>query len=100
MPDAGGASVDPVALLKKKLPSSSWNDAGALADYFLAILYPSEGKANLDLYRTAAMAFLNTADDGVTASALSTLANTGTAYDTRVRGLVSWLMTLQRFQEQ
>ena len=101
--DAGGASTDPVALLKKKLAAASWNNAGAVADYFLSILYPSEGKANLDLYRTAAINFLNTGDDGVTASLFSTLANTGTGdypYDRRVRGMVSWLMTLQRFQEQ
>jgi uncharacterized protein (DUF1800 family) len=34
--DAGNHVCDPVALLKKKLPSGSWDNAGAVADYFLA----------------------------------------------------------------
>jgi len=93
-------NTDPVALLKKKLPSSAWANDGAVADYFLSILFPGEGKANLDLYRQSAILFLNTADNGVTASAFSTAANTPATYDTRVRGMVSMLMTLQRFQEQ
>jgi len=98
--DAGNATTDPVALLKKKLSAASWNDAGAVADYFLSILFPGEGKANLDLYRTSAINFLNTGDNGVTPSAFASLGNTSAAYDTRVRGMVSWLMTSQRFQEQ
>jgi len=91
--------TDPVALLKKKLPSSSWNNDGAVADYFLSILFPGEGKANLDLYRQTALAFLNTADDGITSSPFATTTVAAT-YDTRVRGMVSMFMTLQRFEEQ
>jgi uncharacterized protein (DUF1800 family) len=99
--DAGSnSSVDPVGLLKLKLPAGSWNDPGAVADYFLSILYPAEGRANLDLYRTAALNFLNTADNGVTLSPFNVLGNTSTAYDTRVRGMVAMLMTFQRFHEQ
>jgi hypothetical protein len=98
--DAGNNICDPVALLKKKLPSGSWNNAGDVADYFLGLLYPGEGKGNLTLYRSAAVDFLNTADDGVTASAFTGQSNTGTTYDTRVRGMVSMLMAFQRFQEQ
>ena len=98
--DAGNSAANPVALLKLKLPSASWNNAGAVADYFLDILFPGEGKANLDVYRTAAMNFLNTADDGVTSSPFSGLVNTSVNYDTRVRGMVSALMTSPRFQEQ
>ena len=98
--DAGNSTADPVSLLKLKLPGTSWNNAGAVADYFLGILYPAEGKANLDLYRTAAVNYLNTADDGVTPSLFSSLGNTSTTYDTRVRGMVATLMTLQRFHEQ
>ena len=71
----------------------------AKAFAFLGILYPSEGSANLKLYRDAGISFLNTADDGITASPFST-GLAATTYDTRVRGLVSMLMTLQRFQEQ
>jgi uncharacterized protein (DUF1800 family) len=100
--DAGASTTDPVALLKKKLPSAQWNDAGAVADYFLSILLPAEGKANLDLYRTAAMSFLNTSDIGTTSSLFSSLTGTANAatYDTRVRGMVAAIMTSQRFHEQ
>ena len=89
-----------MALLKLKLPSSSWNNAGAVADFFLATLFPAEGKANLDLYRISAVSFLNTGDDGTTLSLFRGQSTVGTTYDTRVRGLVSLLMTTQRFQEQ
>jgi uncharacterized protein (DUF1800 family) len=98
--DAGNNVCDPVALLKKKLPSGNWNDTGAVADYFLSILYPAEGKANLDLYRASAIAFLDTGDDGVTPSPFLSLSNTSGTYDLRVRGMVAMLMTFQRFQEQ
>jgi uncharacterized protein (DUF1800 family) len=98
--DAGNNTTDPVALLKKKLPTASWNNATAVADYFVGILFPGEGRANTDLYRNAAVTFLNTSDDGTATSLFSTLSNTTTTYDTRVRGMVSLLMTTQRFQEQ
>ncbi|MFO1513434.1 MAG: DUF1800 family protein [Verrucomicrobiota bacterium] len=98
--DAGNNVCDPVGLLKARLPSGSWNDAAAVADYFLGILYPAEGAANLALYRQAAITNLNTADDGVAPSLFSGQSNTGTTYDTRVRGMVAMLMTQQRFQEQ
>ena len=97
--DAGSHKCDPVALLKAQTSSLSWGNAGDVTDYFLGILYPSEGAANLKLYRDAGISFLNTADDGITASPFST-GLAATTYDTRVRGLVSMLMTLQRFQEQ
>jgi hypothetical protein len=90
---------DPVALLKKKLLTASWDNSGAVADYFLSILYPAEGKANLDLYRQAAVNFLETNDLG-TPSSFGGLGNTSAAYDLRVRGMVSMLMTVQRFHEQ
>jgi hypothetical protein len=47
--------------------------------------------------------FLNTLNDGSPAPAnqrFSALSNIGNAYDQRVRGMVAFLMTLQRFQEQ
>jgi hypothetical protein len=97
--DAGNSTCDPVALLKKKLTTDKWNDAGAIADYFLGILYPSEGRANLALYRSAAVNFLNT-DDAGAASAFTGLASTSGIYDTRVRGMVAMLLGFQRFQEQ
>jgi uncharacterized protein (DUF1800 family) len=97
--DAGGSVADPVALLKRKIPNQAY-DAAAVADYFLGILLPCEGKANLDLYRQAAIKFLNTADDGKTSSPLSGLASVPTVYDARVRGMVAAIMTSQRFHEQ
>ena len=80
------------------MPAANWNNAGAVADYFISILFPGEGRANLDQYRTAAINFLNTADDS-TSNPFSGVTNTGT-YDTRVRGMAAMLMTFQRFQEQ
>ena len=93
---------DPVALITNKLAATSRTNAPAVADYFLGILYPGEGKANLDAYRSSAITFLNSGDDGVTTSAFNTLSTTGnpSPYDTRVRGMVGMLMTLQRFHEQ
>jgi hypothetical protein len=97
---------DPVALLKYKLPQqippgSITNEAN-VADYLLSIIYPGEGAANLTLYRNALIQFLGTADDGVTPSPLSGLSQSGNAspYETRIRGGVAMLLTLQRFQEQ
>ena len=102
--DAGAQLVDPVGVLKKKVTSGNWNNAGAVADYFLSILFPSEGAGNLALYRNAASAptvnYLNTADNGVTASLFSGLGNTSGTYENRVRGMVAMMMAFQRFQEQ
>jgi hypothetical protein len=101
--DAGAKNVTaPVALLQAKLPANSWNNAAAVVDYFLAIIYPGEGKANLDALRTSAINFLNTDNNGA-ASAFSLLAVSGaplSTYDQRVRGMVAMLMSLPRFQEQ
>jgi hypothetical protein len=97
--DAGNSLANPVGLLKLKLPGTSWNNAGAVADYFLDLLFCGEGKANLDLYRKSALDFLDTADNGAP-SPFSALVNTSATYDTRVRGMVAMLMTFQRFHEQ
>lgn len=95
-----GTSCDPVALLRRKLPAASLGDATAIANYFIDELYSAEGKANLEAYRTLAVNFLNTADNGTTASPFSTLAVGSANYETRVRGMVAMLMTFPRFQEQ
>ena len=93
---------DIVGLLKMKLPATSWTSAPAVADYFLSILFPGEGAANLTLYRNAAINYLNTDDNGnnsaFSGQTVSSIANT--TYDNRVRGMVAMLMGLQRFQEQ
>jgi len=105
--DAGNTFSDPVMLIQRKLPVASQNNAGAVADYFLRLFFPGEGMANLDQYRQAAINFL---DDGTIDIAAGTRllkfnqipvsGTTDSAYETRVRGMVSMLMTLQRFQEQ
>ena len=91
---------DPVGLLKAKLPSGSWSDPGAVADFFLGILFPSEGAGNLQDFRALAIDFLNTNDNGVGTSSFASLVNTTPAYDSRVRALVAALMSSPRFQEQ
>lgn len=98
--DAGNCVTDPVRLLKAKLPQNEWNDANAVVNYFMGVLYPSEGRANLDEYRQLGTWYLNTSDNGAAASDFSTLNNTSPGYDTRVRGMIAMLMTFPRFQEQ
>ncbi|PYJ06658.1 MAG: hypothetical protein DME25_06155, partial [Verrucomicrobia bacterium] len=101
--DAGSnTGCDLVGLLRAKTPSNTWLNAGAVADYFLGLLYPGEGAGNLQLYRNAAINYLNTDDSG-NSSPFANLTVSGTAgstYDNRVRGMVGALVTMQRFQEQ
>jgi uncharacterized protein (DUF1800 family) len=106
--DAGAQTVDPVMLLQRKLNNSQWLNASAVADLIVSYLYPGEGKANLDLYRQAAVDFLNNGSADPAGnntstrnfSQLTVSASATSSYDLRVRGMVSMLMTLQRFQEQ
>jgi len=101
--DGGNNNIsDPVALLRLKLTTPQMNDAGTVVEYFLSILYPAEGRANLDLYRLNAVDYLNRSDDGLSSSPFGTGTITpgNAAYDTRVRSMVGFLLTLQRFQEQ
>jgi uncharacterized protein (DUF1800 family) len=86
---------DPAKLVRLKLPSASWNDPAAIVDFFLGLIYPGEGAANLGLDRQAAINFLNTADDGSAASAFNLA-----SHDGRLRGMVAALMCFPRFQEQ
>jgi uncharacterized protein (DUF1800 family) len=94
----------PVQLMQLRMPNANdMRDAGKVADLFLGLLFPGEGRASLGHYRNVAIQFLDTADDGTTPSAFSNLTPSsvgGSAYDTRVRGMVAMLMSLQRFQEQ
>ncbi len=97
---------NPLALLQAKLPSQSppgsVSNATNVVDYLLAIFYPGEGTANLDLYRTAAINYLNTDDNGLASpfSSLSVSATAGSTYDNRLRGVVAMLLTMARFHEQ
>ena len=88
--------TNPTRLLTlKNVPT---RDSQAVADYLLQILFPSEGAANLAAYRRLAIQYLDTANDGVTASPLSSVA--ATELDSRIRGATAALMTTARFQEQ
>lgn len=91
--------IDPVALLRERKPAGLTN-AAAAADYFLDLLFPAEGAANLYAYRELAIRFLNTADDGTTPSSFASLSPGTVAHEDRVRGMVAFLMTTPRFQEQ
>lgn len=92
-------TIDPVALLRRKKPSAL-TDATLAVDYLLDLLFPAEGRANLGAYRKLAVDFLNTGDDGVTSSPYASLGAGSITHDTRLRGLVSFLLTTSRFQEQ
>ena len=85
---------DPSRLIRLKIPSGSWNDPGAIADYFLGLLYPGEGPANLGQDREAAINFLNTTDAGLPSPF------SFAAHDGRIRGMVALLMSFPRFQER
>lgn len=92
---------DPVALLRLRLPADRLRDAEAVADFFLGLLFPGEGRANWAPDRDLALAFLNSPDSGVPgASPFSALTPDSAAYAGRVRGLVALLLGLPRFQEQ
>ena len=86
------------------MTSENWNNAGAVADYFLGILYPAEGAGNLAFARIAAIDFLNHggADSSSTHrnNAFANVPNTHNTYAERVRGMVAMLMALPRFHEQ
>jgi ABC-type transport system involved in cytochrome bd biosynthesis fused ATPase/permease subunit len=91
---------NPVALL----PAEIRNDAGAVADHFLRLLYPGAGAGNLAPARQAAVSFL---DDGSADTATTyrttkfvSLPATSASYAERVRGLVAMLMSQQRFHQQ
>jgi len=87
-------TTDPSKLIRLKLPSTSWNDPGAIVDLFTSLIYPGVGPANLGLDREAAIAFFNSADNGTSSPfAFAT-------HDGRIRGMVALLMCFPRFQEQ
>ncbi len=104
--DAGNNTFcSPVNLILAKLPAASRTNAAAVVDYMLNTIYPGEGLGNLNQYRTAAINFLNDgsadASPSVTPFANLAVSSTATAaYDIRVRGMVAYLLSLQRFQEQ
>jgi uncharacterized protein (DUF1800 family) len=85
---------DPAALIHLRLPATDWDNPAAVVDYFLGLFFPGEGMGNLGLDRQAAIDFLTTNDAGQPAP--FTLATN----ESRLRGMVAFLMCLPRFQEQ
>jgi uncharacterized protein (DUF1800 family) len=106
--DAGNNTVcDVVGLLRAKTPASTWTNAPAVADFFLGLLFPGEGAGNLAFYRQGAIDYLNDGSADTVATYRTTsfagvpVSSTGgQPYDERLRGMVSFLMCTQRFQEQ
>jgi uncharacterized protein (DUF1800 family) len=98
--DAGANTrVNLLALLQSRLGTEGVRDSGRVADALLQMLFPAEGRANLEAYRKLAIEFLDTTDSGA-ASPLGSLAVGSTAHDQRIRGAAALLMSTQRFQEQ
>ncbi len=97
--DAGDTFLDPLAVIGQWIPQRL-NEAGAVVDVFLDLLFPAEGPANLARYRELAVGYLDTGDDGVTPSPFADLEPGSPAFGNRVRGMVAFLMTSPRFQEQ
>ncbi|MFN0068406.1 MAG: DUF1800 family protein [Limisphaerales bacterium] len=100
--ELGGNRIDPVALIRAKLPAADRKNSAAVAAYLVNLLFPTEGRANLAAYREITRSFLDTADNGTTASPFANLPETGSpsAYEVRLRGAVAMLLTLPRFHEQ
>ena len=97
---AGGSTdLSPSKLIQLKHPEAQ-KDADRIADFFLALLFPSEGKPNLQDLRNTVVLFLNTAIDGKTSSPFANLNTTSTEYENRLRGMVALLMSTQLFEEQ
>ena len=100
-PDAMGANrIDPAGLVSLRLGNGADRSAEAVTDLLLRLLFPSEGAGNLTEYRALGIRFLNTADNGTSASTFATLVPGSRDYDSRVRGLAALLLSSPRFQEQ
>jgi hypothetical protein len=73
--DYGSAGInntsDPVTLIRRRLPASSWTNDAAVVDMFLGLLFPGEGVANLGRDRQAAIDYLNVNEAGTASSPFS-----------------------------
>lgn len=99
----GGAQniSNPVAILQARLPAGSLTDPVAVTDEFLHILFPGEGRANLDLLRSEGVRLLDSNDTGTPGSSpFSALSASSAEYDLRVRELVGLLLCHPYFMEQ
>jgi hypothetical protein len=98
--DAGDLTFcDPAALLELKLPEPARTDSAAVAWYLASLLYPAEGRGNLERLLVEAETFLNSDEDG-NDSPFADLDPASDAYGMRVRSAAGFLMASPRFQEQ
>lgn len=106
--DAGNNTYcSPALLIQTKLSATSRTNAASVVDYLMGVIYPGEGAGNLNEVRTAAINFLNSGSADATpnsnpfgsASVPFSLSATS-PYDIRLRGVVGYLLSLQRFHEQ
>ncbi len=92
---------NPVALLQGRLSAAALSDPGAVTDEILRLLFPAEGRANLDLMRREGILLLDSNDTGAPGSSpFSSLAPASEEYDLRVRSLVGLLLCHPYFMEQ
>ncbi|MBX3747760.1 MAG: DUF1800 family protein [Verrucomicrobiae bacterium] len=100
--EVGFSLVHPLALVEQRLPAELRADSHAVADLFLGLLFPAEGRANLAFYRDLAVRFLDTSNDGVRSDPFARLATTGapSPYEIRLRGMVALLLSLPLIHEQ
>jgi len=101
--------TDPYGLAKLRLTASQMASDDSIASLFVNLIFPGEGQVNLESYRSAAKNWLNVKDDGVTPENWNTMIDGGTGNpqsgkeqraDDRLRGMVAFLMSMQRFNEQ
>jgi hypothetical protein len=85
--EAGLSFCDPAALLRARLPTQDLTNATSVVDCLLGLLFPAEGKANLDFYRKAGLQYLNQSETGQVSSPFSNLSMAGnpSPYSVRVR---------------
>jgi hypothetical protein len=100
IPGGNNNISDPIKIIQRRLNDAGQDDPVAIANLFLDLLFLGEGKQNLDLYRSAAVRFLNTTDAGITLTYSSRPATGVDSREERVRGMVAMLMALPRFNEQ
>jgi hypothetical protein len=102
--DYGGGGddneCDPVALIQDQLAPGLWNDAEAVTDYLLGLVYPGEGTANLAPDREECIRLLNSDATGVPDSSPFVTLTDPTDYDVRVRSLAGLILANPKFHEQ
>ena len=99
--DGSDNLCDPSALLLEHVSAVDQQQAERVTDYFIGLLFPGVGAANLDLERNECLRLLNSDDGGgVDSSPFSALSPGSQVYADRVRAMVALLLCSPKFQEQ